>query len=88
VVADLQNLWQWFTNLTVVIIIGQFITQVLWPALQAIAMAVWQNLLPALLQLWDALVRLWNALNPALMDALKIVGAILLGVLLVAIWAT
>lgn len=86
-INDLKSLWQWFSNLTVVIIVGQFITQVLWPALQAIAAAVWQNLLPALLQLWQALVRLWNALNPALMDALKIVGAILLGAFLVALWA-
>lgn len=84
---DIINLYNWFMNLSVVIVIGQFITQVFWPALQAIAAAVWQNLLPALLQLWDALVRLWNALNPALTDALKIVGAIILGVLLVAIWA-
>jgi phage-related protein len=87
VVGWLQRLWDSFINSTPVIIFGQFLSQVFWPALQAIAAAVWQNLLPALLQLWDALVRLWNALNPALMDALKIVGAIIFGVLLVAIWA-
>lgn len=87
-ISSIKELYNWFTNLTVVIIVGQFLTQVLWPALQAIAAAVWQNLLPALLQLWQALVRLWNALNPALMDALKIVGAILLGAFLAALWAT
>lgn len=87
VVQDIQNLYNWFMNLSVVIIIGQFITQVFVPAVMAIAMAIWQNLFPALQQLWESLVRLWNALNPALMDALKIVGAILLGAFLIALWA-
>lgn len=83
----LERLWQTFVNATPVVVFVQFIQQVFWPALQAIAAAVWQNLLPALLQLWDALVRLWNALNPALMDALKIIAAIIGIALLLAIWA-
>jgi phage-related protein len=80
------QLWQWFTNLTIVQIIAQYISQVLWPALAAIAAAIWQNLLPAFEQLWGSIVRLWNALNPALMDALKVIAAIIFGALLLAIW--
>lgn len=86
VIQNIKDLYNAFMNNTAVIIVGQFLTQVLWPALQAIGAAIWQNLLPALLQLWDAVVRLWNALNPALMDALKIIGAILLGAFLAALW--
>jgi type II secretory pathway component PulK len=86
-VNTLHDLWQGFTNLTVVQIIGQYLSQVLWPALMAIYSAFVQNWLPALAQLWDALVRLWNALNPALVDALKIIGIILLGTFMVALWA-
>lgn len=58
----------------------------LFPSLAAAASAVWQNLLPALKQLWDAVVRLWNALNPALMDALKIVAIVMGALLFAAIW--
>lgn len=86
-VHTLEHLWQTFVNSAPVIVFVQFIQQAFWPALQAIAAAVWQNLLPALLQLWQSLTRLWNALNPALMDALKIVAAILGVALLLAIWA-
>lgn len=78
--------YNWFTNLTPVIIIGQFLQQVLWPGLQAIASALWQNLLPALGQFWQALVNLWNALNPALGDALKLIGALLLGQFLFVVY--
>lgn len=86
-IQDLKELWQQFTSMTIVQIIGQYITQVLWPAIQALGAAVWQNLLPALKQLWDAVVKLWNALNPALMDALKIIAIILGALLMAALWA-
>lgn len=84
---SIEEVYNRFTSLTPIIIIGQFLQQVLWPALKAIAAALWENLLPALSQLWDAVSRLWNSLNPALTDALKIVGALLLGLLLGALWA-
>lgn len=86
VVHELQNLWNAFVNSTPVIIFIQFIQQVALPALAAIWAAIVQNLMPALGQLWDAFMRLWNALNPALMDALKIIGALLGGLLLAAIY--
>lgn len=71
----------------VIIVLTQYWQQVLWPALQAVWAAIVQNLLPALGQLWDSIVRLWNALQPALIDALKILGVLLAGALLAAIWA-
>jgi tape measure domain-containing protein len=86
-VNGIENLYQRFMNLTVVQIIGQYISQVLWPALQALWAAIIQNLVPALEQFWTAITKLWNSLNPALMTAIKIIAAILLGALLVAIWA-
>jgi phage-related protein len=79
--------WNSLRQSTVVVILGQFLTQVFEPALRAVWAAIVQNLAPALDQLWTAVTRLWNALNPALGDALKLVGAILLGVFLAAIWA-
>lgn len=57
-----------------------------WPSIKSLSDAITSNLLPALLSIWTSVNRLWNALNPALIDALKIVGAIL-GVLLIgALW--
>lgn len=86
-VNTLIDLWQRFTNLSIIIVIGQYLSQVLWPALQAVWAAIIQNLWPALQQLWDAVVRLWNALNPALVEALKIIGIIIGGLLMAALWA-
>ena len=87
VIDAVRQAWNWFVNSAPVIILVQFIQQVFWPALKAIAMTIWNDLLPSLEKLWDSLVRLWNALQPALMDALKIIGAIIGGLLLAAIWA-
>lgn len=81
------SLYKAFTQLTPIIIIGQFFTQVLLPGIEAVGAALVQNLLPAFKQLLDSVVRLWNAVNPALIDALKIIGAIIGGALLVATWA-
>lgn len=86
--VDVQALYNRFMNLTPVIIIGQYITQVFIPAIMAIGAALYQNLLPALGQLWTAFTRLWEALNPALIDALKIVAVILGGALLAALYIT
>jgi phage-related protein len=83
----LQDLWSRFTNLTPVIILAQYFQQVFWPAVKAVAAALYENLLPALQQLGEALGRLLDALNPALTIALKIVAEILVGLLLVSIWA-
>jgi phage-related protein len=71
---------------TLVTILSQYWTQVLLPGLQAVWAALVQNLVPAFEQLWQAITRLWNALNPALMDALKIIGIIIAGALLAALW--
>lgn len=84
--ADLIQLWQAFNRLSIIIVLSQYIQQVFWPALKAVGAAIWQNLLPALKQLWDAVVRLWNALNPGLMEALKIVGMFMGGLLLLHIY--
>lgn len=54
----------------------------LWPSIKSVGEVFMNNLLPALRQIWDAVTRLWNALNPALMDALKIIG-IVVGVVVV-----
>lgn len=51
--------------------------EALWPSIEAVFASLWQNLLPALQSIWQAVVTLWNALNPALMDALEIIGAII-----------
>lgn len=80
-----SKLWKTISESTPVIIITQFFQQVLWPVLKAIGNTIMQNLAPAFGQLWTAVTRLWNALQPALTDALKIVGAILIGSLLAAI---
>lgn len=64
-----------------------------WDAMYPSIIAVWHslqdNLLPSLKQAWDAVVRLWNALNPGLMTALKVigifVGAVIVGALYVFI---
>jgi hypothetical protein len=82
-----KNLFDQFLNLTPVIILGQYIQQVLVPGLQAIWAAIAQNLIPAFAQYIDAVQRLWNALNPGLTEALKLIAEILGGILLVAIWA-
>lgn len=69
-----------------ILILTQYWQQVMYPAIMAIAAAVMQNLWPALMQLWEAWVRLYNALEPGLTTTLKILGAILAGALLGAIW--
>lgn len=56
------------------------------PSVVALFKTLWNDLLPALQHIWESVVRLWNALNPALMEALKIVAIVLGGILLGAIW--
>lgn len=85
-VSSIHGLWTAFANSTAVTVITQYFQQVFVPALSAIGAAVVQNLLPALGQLWDALVRLWQAMSPGLVDALKVVGVIMGGLLLAAVW--
>lgn len=64
----------------------RIVWDMIYPSMAAVFRSVWENLLPALKQLWDAVVKLWNALNPALMEALKIIGMIIGGTLLGIIW--
>lgn len=56
------------------------------PSLQALWNSLSQQLFPALMQIWDAVVRLWNALNPALMDAIKVIAAIMGALWVAQIW--
>lgn len=58
----------------------------LWPSIKSLGETFIKDLLPALKQIWDSVVRLWQALNPALMTAIKVIGAILGAVLVGAIW--
>jgi phage-related protein len=76
-IERVELLWTQFTHLSAIVIIAQHFQQELWPAIKAVASAITDSLLPAWGQLWDAVVRLWNALNPALMDALKIIAAVI-----------
>lgn len=56
------------------------------PSLQALANMLITNLWPALQQIINSVTRLWNALNPALMTAIKIIAGILGGVFIAAVW--
>lgn len=58
----------------------------LWPSIEAVFSSLWDRLLPALQSIWDAVTRLWNALNPALIDVLEVIGVIIGVVLVGAIW--
>lgn len=64
----------------------QKVFEFLWPSIKSLGETFVKDLLPALKQIWDAVVRLWNALNPALMDALKIIGAVIGVIVIAAIW--
>lgn len=56
------------------------------PPILALISTLWDRLLPALMDIWSAVVKLWNALNPALMIALGIIAAVIGGIVVVAIW--
>lgn len=60
--------------------------QYLWPSIQALANTLVEKLGPALMQVWDAVVRLWNALNPGLMEAIKIIGMIIGALWVAQMW--
>lgn len=64
----------------------KIINEFVMPSLRALASAIIKDLWPALQSIWQSVVRLWNALNPGLMTAIKIVGAILAGLFLAQIW--
>lgn len=49
----------------------------LWPSIKAVFASLWENLLPALQSIWDAVTKLWNALNPFLIDTLEVLGALI-----------
>lgn len=59
--------------------VAQFLWGVFGPSLTALWNTLVTNLIPAVM-------RLWNALNPALMEALKVIGIVLGAVVLAAIW--
>lgn len=77
VLEFLQPLWQALVDI--------FNTHIL-PSIKSLAQTFINDLLPALMQIWESVVRLWNSLNPGLMTALKIIGAIIGGALIAAIW--
>lgn len=56
------------------------------PSLEALANTFMEQLLPALMQIWDAVKRLWDALNPGLMTAIKIIAAIIGALWVAQIW--
>lgn len=85
-IAMMETLYHKFMDLTPVIVIIQYLQQVFVPALLAIGAAIWQNLLPALEQFFDSIKRLWNALNPALMTAIKIIVGLLGVELMATLW--
>lgn len=85
--STIQSLYNTVANSTAMIILGNFIQQVFVPAIMAINAAITQNVLPALGQLYLAFIKVWNALNPALITALQILGSILGGLVLVSVWA-
>lgn len=60
--------------------------QYMMPSISALASTFTTQLLPALGQIWDSIVRVWNALNPALMTAIKVVAGIIGAMLVVQIW--
>lgn len=73
------------------LIVGAFnllmgVIRFLWPSIKSLGETFIKDLLPALKQIWDAVVRLWNALNPGLMFAVKVLAAILGALLIGAIW--
>lgn len=80
IISNFSMIWGWAQQL------AQLFMTYLWPSLVTLGNTIMQNLWPALQQLWDAVVRLWNALQPALLDALKIVGAIIGAVLIGVLW--
>lgn len=87
VVGQVQNLWTKFTESTPVIIFTQFLRDVLGPMIGAIGGVIMNEMVPALAEWWGAVRRLWDSLNPALTEALKIVGGIILGLFIGAIVA-
>lgn len=85
--GKIQSVWNKLNSLYgLTTIFSQFWTQVMLPALKAIWAALAQNLVPAVEQLWDAFVRLWNALNPGLVDVLKVLAVLIGATLFAAIW--
>lgn len=56
------------------------------PSVEALGRVLIDNLLPALLQIWDAVKRLWDALNPGLVTALQVLGVVLGAILVGAVW--
>lgn len=83
----LKGVGLWIAETFMVIWGGlQKVFEFLWPSIKSLGETFINDLLPALKQIWDAVVRLWNALNPALTDALKVIGAIIGVVVIAAIW--
>lgn len=57
-----------------------------YPTILAIFRSIWNDLFPAIQHLVESVVRLWNALNPALTDALKVVAVIIGSIIIGALW--
>lgn len=75
--AFIKPYWDAFTA-----VINEFVM----PSIRALVNTFTTMLMPALQQIWAAVQRLWQALEPALTTAIKIVALILAGALLTAIW--
>lgn len=60
--------------------------EILMPPIMALISSLWDRLLPALVNIWEAVVRLWNALNPGLMIAVGVIAAVIGAALVAAVW--
>lgn len=58
----------------------------LWPSIARVFESIWNQLLPALGNLFNAFIQLWNAINPAFMYILGGIAGMIGVVLLGAIW--
>lgn len=58
----------------------------LMPSIKALVSTIASNFVPVMLEIWQAVVRLWQALQPALMDALKIIAIVIGGAVYASIW--
>ncbi len=69
--------------------IGNVFSTFILPALQNLGNTIAQRLLPALGQMWDAIQRVWSAINPAFTEGLKylalIIGGIIVGAIMLLI---
>jgi tape measure domain-containing protein len=73
---------------------GELIAKTIWPALKQLATTIWGALKPAFealvttgKTLWNALKEIWKAIAPQLLPVLKVIGVVIVGTIIVAIYA-